>query len=199
MAIGVTVSIGILLWPWLTYLIAKEKSVKQLLESHSITPSAKEIALREKVFFDLWASPPLCGQYIYADASLYREYGYANGTAVFSSREVAEFLKTQEISPVYGLMNHESGIARWVNQAVHTVAFCSAVPSEWYQWTHIERELIAAGIGECFCNGCQTAYPNSAMQLSPQPFRPGWNFDSVYCPEGHEVFQYQTIHFFVAR
>jgi hypothetical protein len=55
-------------------------------------------------------------------------------------------------------------------------------------------ELVRTGQAEIRCTKCGTEVPIKSVIKNDDQGRPGWNFDRIECPNGHELMEVETFH-----
>ncbi|MFS1702429.1 hypothetical protein [Alteromonas sp. AMM-1] len=192
-----TLPLNIILWPMYLFVLFQERSLKSVLEYKSYDvlslPSNAELEKRRERILELWNNPPPCGKYIYTTSRNSRFCDNTEAMFVFESEQVfahfAHYLK-DEVS----IYDHAAAIKKWVAQADSSQDVCSCVPEEWDDFRDIERDLIAKGIGQCFCKQCNKIFENNSLVIKQEALKIGWNFERIECPNGHSVIITETMH-----
>jgi len=135
---------------------------------------------------------PPCGSVIrYIHKSNYEE---THGEFLFRAVDVEQALKDSLREHPHLANGEEGTILRWAQGCDESVTEPADVPSIWYQFQYVANDLVRAGKADIYCQKCQATIEPDQIVLNDDRGRPGWNFERVVCPLGHNLLVIEIVH-----
>lgn len=109
------------------------------------------------------------------------------GEYEFLADHIAAYIEHRTDRDGYGPIKGLDEMHTWVaNAALDNPAACSA-PSAFEKFEWLAGELLAAGLGRCYCPACRTQYDGFEFKSGSGWGSAGWLAANLKCPQGHEI------------
>ncbi|MCG7932565.1 MAG: hypothetical protein N0E44_21325 [Candidatus Thiodiazotropha lotti] len=183
----------VLLWP---ILLAKKPGYMMdpsELFTRQILGVEIDIPGRMRMLDQLRINPPPCGPVIrYCQGS--GRYAETCGEFLFSAEAVeAKLVKRLQENPVRA--NNEVGaVLNWVRQRDDTLTEPTNVPDAWWQFQSTADDLVRQGDAVVRCLKCGKEVQTNELVRNDDSGLPGWNFNRLACPEGHNLLVVEVMH-----
>jgi hypothetical protein len=176
------------LWP---FVLIKPQ---QLIDPTELFKDTFDIAGRRRERDQLWKNPPPCGSVIRYRQE-YGPYQETYGEFLFRAADVERVLCHRlEESPQLA-DDDEGAILNWINRRSERVVEPTDVPSAWRRFKLVANDLVRSGKAEVHCLKCGMALETNQLVIKDDPGRPGWNYDRLACPHGHNLLVVERVHF----
>ena len=183
-----------LLWPICVKTMLSKNIVKLASVSEPLLPDLnKSYESRMKELQELWDTPPLCGQQVFARGVNAAEYKGLASAFIFDTAELAATLANNPLSKG-DFQSDEASIARWLSCRDRQLNCITKVPNQWGRIPYVIEQALEDGVGEAFCPTCQCCYPASQLVKPVSTFKPGWNYNSIHCPKNHLLNKTEGMH-----
>lgn len=183
-----------LLWPLCVKTIFSKNIEKLASVSEPLFPDLNEsYERRMKELKELWDSPPLCGQQVFARGVNAAEYTGLSSVFIFDATELEATLEDDSLSK-RGFQSDKASIARWLSCRDKQLNCITKVPNQWGRMSYVVEQAIDYGVGEAYCPTCQCCYAASQLVKPAPTFKPGWNYDEIHCPKDHLLNKTQGMH-----
>jgi len=155
-----------------------------------------DIAGRKRKLDQLRDNPPPCSSVIrYSQGS--GGYKDTYGEFLFFADAVEANLAAR-IQDTPRLVNNDEGaILNWIRQRNNSQKEPTAVPDAWSRFQYVADDLIRHGSVEVKCLECGGDVSADDLVHNDDIGRPGWNFNRVLCPRGHNLLIVQVKHLLV--
>jgi hypothetical protein len=176
-----------ILWPMMVI------NLRNLINPGKIFERTFGLAARMRERSELWENPPPCGSLI-----RYRqEYGCyteSYGVLIFNASQVEQVIR-QRLAQWPSLINDDEGaILNWLCRRDESLTEPTDVPSAWVRFEFVANDLARAGSANVHCLKCGTEIEKSKIVTNDDDGCPGWNFDRLVCPNGHDLLVVKTMH-----
>ena len=146
----------------------------------------------EEKRIQLWENPPLCGSVVrYAQKCGHDD---AHGEFLFKTADVEQALRDSLQENPHLTNSDDGAMLRWVQRRDDSLTKPSDVPSIWSRFKYVANDLVRAGKAEIHCRQCNATIESHQIATNDDSGRPGWNYDRVVCPHGHDLLVVESVH-----
>jgi len=151
------------------------------------------IGARIRERHQLWENPPPCGSVIRYRQE-YGPYEETHGEFLFRAADVERALCTRLEEYPRLAEGDEGAVLNWINRRTERLVEPTDVPSAWRRFKFIANDLVRAGNAKVHCLKCGMALEMNQVVIKDDPGRPGWNYDRLACPQGHNLLVVERAH-----
>ena len=138
-------------------------------------------------------NPPPCGSLI-----RYRQehgwYTETYGEFLFQASHVEQLLRQRLAESPHLFNDDEGAIFNWLCRRNEALIEPTDVPSAWGRFDLIANYLVRNGSAKVQCLKCGIDIEQRKLVTKDDHGRPGWNFDRLACPNGHDLLVVKTGH-----
>ena len=177
----------VVLWPLIVI------KPRYLIDPTELFKDTFNIAGRRRERDHLWENPPPCGSVIRYRQE-YDEYRETYGEFLFRTVDVEEALcdRLQESPRLAD--DDEGAILNWINRRSERLVEPTDVPPAWRRFKFVANDLVRTGKAKVHCLKCGMALEMNQLVIKDDPGRPGWNYDRLACPHGHNLLVVERAH-----
>ena len=180
----------VVLWPIMVISPRHFINPGKLLEDHF------GIAAPMQERSQLWENPPTCGSLI-----RYRQehggYTETYGEFIFRASEAEKVLRQRLAESPHLFNDDEGAIFNWLCKRDDALTEPTDIPSTWVRFEFVANNLVSAGSANVHCLKCGIDIEQHKLVTNDDRGRPGWNFNRLLCPNGHDLLIVKTAHILV--
>jgi hypothetical protein len=158
-------------------------------------------AARMRERHQLLENPPPCGSVI-----RYRQsYGrYPNveetyGEFFFPALQVEQELRGRIRESPHLNNDDEGAILKWIKRHDDSLTEPTDVPPVWSRFQYVANHLVRSGHAKVNCLKCGAELPLNKLTKNYDHGLPGWNYDRLVCPNGHNLLVVQKAHYIMGH
>ena len=181
----------VVLWPLIVIKPRNLLDPTKLFEGYGVAARMRE---RDQ----LLENPPPCGSVIRYRQS-YGLCGETYGEFFFPALQVEQALRQRLTESPHLRSNDEGAILKWVKNRNEEMTEPTDVPSAWSRFGLVANHLVRSGHVKVNCLKCGEEVPLNKLTKNDDHGHPGWNYDRLACPNGHNLLVVPVAHVFMGH
>ena len=126
-------------------------------------------------------------------------YEETYGEFLYNTEQVEQQLEAHLQENPHLVNNEEEAILNWIQHRDVSLWEPTDVPDPWYRFQYVANDMARTGNTKIRCLKCNAEIGPDLLVKNDDRGKPGWNFDRLVCPSGHNLLVVDSIHLCICR